>query len=213
MFIQKVPSGPLSTNAYVIGCLSTKQAMVIDPAAQSIKLILDCLRGQELTCIKIILTHSHWDHIVDLYSLLQQLKVPVAIHALEATYLEQPGSDGLPCPFSLSPVKADLLLEEGMSLAMGTFSFLVMHTPGHSPGSICLYEETHQKLFSGDTLFQGSMGNVSFPTSEPSKMWLSLKRLAQLPAATQVYPGHGPFTSLAKEQHWLARAQELFSPL
>jgi hydroxyacylglutathione hydrolase len=210
MFIQKFPSGPISTNAYIVACKATKQALVIDPAFQSADSLLNCLRMHQLNCEKIILTHSHWDHIADISVLNQVLQVPVAIHSLDVPNLERPGADGLPCPLSFPAVKPTLLLEDGMIISLGQLNFQVIHTPGHSPGCICLYEPAQQILLSGDTLFQGSMGNVSFPTSQPSDMWLSLKRLAQLPAATQVHPGHGSSTTIRQEQGWMTRAQDLF---
>ena len=210
MFIQQLPSGPLSTNAYVVACPATKQALVIDPALRSADSILECLRLHQFECKMIILTHSHWDHIADVDTLKKNLNAPVAIHPLDTPNLERPGADGLYTPFSFPAVKPDMLLEDKEIVTIGDLNFHVIHTPGHSPGGICLYEPTRHQLFSGDTLFQGSMGNISFPTSSPNDMWESLKRLAQLPKETKVHPGHGPSTTIGQEQTWLTQAKDLF---
>jgi len=210
MHIQTFPSGPIPTNAYLAICSATGQAVVIDPAPQSAPAILEYLKSHGLTCQKILLTHSHWDHIADVHILKQALSVPVFIHPLDTPNLEHPGADGLPCPFFIPSVKPDGLLEQNQKIPVGNCHLQVLHTPGHSPGSICFYEEGHHVLLSGDTLFQGSMGNISFPTSQPNDMWQSLKSLAQLPAETKVYPGHGASTTIGREQSWLTRAQELY---
>lgn len=93
---------------------------------------------------------------------------------------------------------------------MGEFEFVIIHTPGHSPGSICLYDPKHQILISGDTLFKGSIGTLSLPTSQPDRMWPSLEKLGALPVETQVYPGHGEKTCI-KDERWLKNAKEIFS--
>lgn len=208
--IHKFPSGPLSTNAYVVACQSTKHALIVDPAPESATEIFNCLSQHALTCQQIILTHSHWDHIADLSIVKKKLQVSIAIHAFDLPNLEKPGSDQLPCPFILPEMKADQILKHQDQIICGDLVFYIIHTPGHSPGSICLYEPKENILLSGDTLFQGSMGKVCFPTSQPNNMWQSLKVLALLPPETIVYPGHGPNTTIGKEKSWLSNAKEIF---
>ena len=94
-------------------------------------------------------------------------------------------------------------------MKLGSLNFQVIFTPGHSAGSICFYEKRQRILFSGDTLFQGSIGNLSFPTSRPDLMWSSLTKLSKLPPHTQVFTGHGPSTTIENES-WLANAQSHF---
>jgi glyoxylase-like metal-dependent hydrolase (beta-lactamase superfamily II) len=101
-------------------------------------------------------------------------------------------------------------LEDGQVLAVGEFQIEVIHTPGHTPGGVCFYLKEQKILFSGDTLFQGTIGNLSFPTARPARMWDSLKRLAALPKETRVYPGHGDPTTIGKEQ-WIANAEDRFN--
>jgi glyoxylase-like metal-dependent hydrolase (beta-lactamase superfamily II) len=209
MHIQVFPSGPFSTNAYLAACLETKEAAIIDPAPNSAEKILTYLARNQWTCSKILLTHSHWDHIADVANLKMTLNSQVYIHSLDIDNLKLPGSDGLPCWIPISGVQADHLLKEGDQLTMGKQQFQVLHTPGHTPGGVCFYEPNQLVLFSGDTLFKGSIGNLSFPTSQPSLMWISLDKLAHLPSKTKVYPGHGPVTTIGEES-WLPRAKELF---
>lgn len=210
MLIQDFPSGPFSTNAYVVACPQTKQAAIIDPAPESAKGICTYLDNHTLTCQAILLTHSHWDHIADVSVLKHNYQVPVCIHALDVPNLKQPGADGLPCWIAIEGVIPDKLLKEGDSIQIGRLNFVVLHTPGHSPGSICFYESSQGVLLSGDTLFKGTIGNLSFPTSQPDLMWPSLAKLASLPAQTKVYPGHGPSTTIGHESSWLERAEQLF---
>lgn len=210
MFIQVFPSGPFSTNAYIAACMKTRQAAILDPAPDSFKDILSFLVDQKLIAQKILLTHSHWDHIADVLQLKEKFHIPVYVHPLDAPNLQQPGADGLPCWIPIRGVQADGLLEEGLEVPVGEFTLRVLHTPGHSPGSVCFYEPQQHILFSGDTLFQGTIGNLSFPTSQPSLMWPSLAKLAQLPHETRVFPGHGSATTIEAESSWLPYAKKMF---
>ena len=210
MFIQVFPSGPFSTNAYVVACAKTGEAAILDPAPDSSSEIQKYIALKKLKPKKILLTHSHWDHIADVSKLKELFGIPVYVHTLDAPNLLQPGADHLPCWIDIPGVQPDVLLEEGMEVPIGELAFHVLHTPGHSPGSIGFYEPQQQVLFSGDTLFKGTMGNISFPTSQPSLMWTSLKKLAQLPPETRVFPGHGPETTIGIEAPWLTDAKKLF---
>lgn len=209
MFITPFPSGPLKTNAYLITCPTTLVAAVVDPSPDSARKISSYITQHQLHLEKILLTHSHWDHIADVSCLKKQYSVPVSIHLLDVPNLEFPGADYLPLPFFIEGVKPDSLLKEDDEVKIGTLSFKVIFTPGHSPGGICFYCQEHALLISGDTLFRGSMGKISFPTSQPEEMWKSLKKLAQLPADTVVYPGHGPTTTIGRE-NWLTNAEKVF---
>jgi glyoxylase-like metal-dependent hydrolase (beta-lactamase superfamily II) len=210
MLIQIFPSGPFSTNAYVAACAKTREAAILDPAPDSFKQIETFLTNQKLNPKKILLTHSHWDHIADVSLIKEKYHIPVYIHALDTSNLQEPGSDALPCWIKITPVQPDILLEEGMEVSVGELRFQVLHTPGHSPGSVCFYEPLHHVLFSGDTLFQGTIGNLSFPTSQPSLMWHSLAKLVRLPPETRVFPGHGSETTIGAESSWLPYAKKLF---
>lgn len=209
MFIQDFPSGPFATNAYVVACSETRKAAIIDPAPESLLEICAYITKNQLIPDKILLTHSHWDHIADTATLKAKYPVPVCIHALDAPNLEQPGTDGLPCWISFEGVTPDVLLNEGDVVRVGNLSFEVIFTPGHTPGGVCFYDKKDGILMSGDTLFQGTIGNLSFPTARPNLMWDSLKKLSKLPPETRVYPGHGPSTTIGSES-WLADAERIF---
>lgn len=210
MILNVFTSGPLDTNAYVVACEETGKAWVVDAPEGSHDEICSFIQDNKLTCDKIVLTHSHWDHIADVASLKESLRVSVAVHKEDEGNVVSPGSDGLPLYFSIKGVQPDEILHGQEELFLGNIKVRIIHTPGHSHGSICLYLQEHKCLISGDTLFQGSMGRIDLPTSDPEKMWSSLKMLAQLPKDLTVYPGHGDKTTIAKES-WMAYAKELFS--
>lgn len=209
MIIQAFPSGPFDTNAYVIGCSETRIAAIIDPAPNSAKEIVLYLTEHNLIPDKIILTHSHWDHIADAAALKSKYSIPIMIHELDSPNLERPGADLLPCWIPIEGVKPDHFVKDGDTINIGKYKFEVIHTPGHTPGGICLHCSSQKALMSGDTLFKGTIGNLSFPTSKPDLMWSSLKKLEKLPLSTKVFPGHGPSTTIGEEK-WLSNAEKIF---
>lgn len=205
MIIQIFPCPPYATNAYVVGCPKTRFAAVIDPAPQATPLVVQWLSDHSFTLDKIILTHSHWDHIADVAPLKKIFDVPVFVHQFDRGNLEHPGSDGLPLVVPVEAVSGALSMAEGETIKVGDINFKIIHTPGHTPGGVCLFCEEEGILFSGDTLFQGAIGNLSLPTGDPQAMWGSLRKLGTLPPETKVYPGHGPTTTVQAEKRWLNR--------
>ena len=123
--------------------------------------------------------------------LKQSVHAPVYVHKGDAENLETPGADKLPLHFPVTGVKADGFLTDGQEMSVGNLKIQVIHTPGHTPGGVCFYLPKEKVLISGDTLFRGTIGNVSFPTARADLMWVSLKKLAALPQDVKVYPGHG----------------------
>ena len=206
MILEVFPSGPADTNAYLIACQTTKQAAIIDVPFESAEILAKRVSDLSLHVDMILLTHSHWDHIAEVSDLKNALKVPVYIHKDDAENLETPGADQLPLFFPVKGVKPDGYLHGEQQLHVGRLRIDVIHTPGHTPGGVCFYLPDQKALFSGDTLFRGTIGNLSFPTSRPELMWDSLKKLAALPADTKVYPGHGGPTTIGAER-WIAQAQ------
>lgn len=206
--IEYFPSGPFVTNAIV---LSDSQgiAAIFDPAPGSLPELIRYIEENGLRVQKILLTHSHWDHIGDCQAAKDHFQVPVWIHKLDAPNLEQPGTDGLPMFLEIRGVKPDLHLEEGQIVEVGEIKLEVMHTPGHSPGSVCFYGADEQILIGGDLVFRGSIGNLALPTGQADHMWPSLDRIAKLPPETAIYPGHGEPTTVGNE-NWLAAAKEIF---
>lgn len=209
MWLQYFPAGPIDTNTVIVGCLKTHKAVIIDVPAESASAILELLSLHHLQAEKILLTHSHWDHIGDMAVLKKKLDVPVHVHAEDAGNVREPGSDGLPLFFPIEGVQPDGFLQEGQEMSVGELEFQVIHTPGHTPGCVCFWFPQEKVLISGDTLFQGSIGRLDLPTARPKLMWDSLKKLAQLPATTKVIPGHGRETTIGAES-WLSHAEQYF---
>ncbi len=200
MIIKTFTCGPLGTHCYLVGCPASNDAAVIDaPQGVTFKL----LKHKEWKIKMIFITHSHWDHIVDAAKLKEAFHIPLYIHSADEENLKYPGADQLPLFFPIQPAEADGYLKEGEEFHIGELNLKVIESPGHSPGSVCLWFPQEKVLFSGDTLFQGSMGRIDFPTSSPPEMQKSLKKLSQLPPDTKVYPGHGLSTTLAAEA-WLS---------
>jgi hydroxyacylglutathione hydrolase len=202
MLVFKFACGPFHTNAILLVCDKKKKCVVIDPSAGSAPLLLGKIAELGLSLEKILLTHSHWDHFADAFELKEKTKVSLYVHSLDAANLTAPGSDRVPSPISIHPVEPDGFLTEGDVIFVGDLKIEVIHTPGHSPGCVCFYLPENHILFSGDTLFKGAMGALYLPTAQPSKMSLSLAKLAKLPSSTRVVPGHGADTSIGEEK-WL----------
>jgi len=207
MFIKTFTVGPVATNGFVIA--DGSDAIIIDPGVGAYDEVIKAVDENSLSVKSIVLTHSHWDHTGDVAKLQDKYSVDVYIHPLDAENLQHPGSDGLPLMFSIDAVEEFKLINDGDIISCGSINFKVIHTPGHSPGSVVLYAKDENLLISGDTLFKGSIGNLSFPTSDPDAMWLSLKKLEELPKNTKVMPGHGDFTTIGEET-WLASAKKIF---
>jgi hydroxyacylglutathione hydrolase len=206
MILEVFPSGPVETNAYLLACSETKRAVVVDVPFESADQLVACAKRHGVVIEKILLTHSHWDHTAEAALLKEKLDIPLYVHAEDAGNVKEPGSDRLPLPFPVKGVKEDGFLTDGQEIYVGTLCIRVIHTPGHTPGGVCFYLPKEKVLLSGDTLFRGTIGNLSFPTARPALMWDSLKRLAALPPETKVYPGHGAPTTIKAEQ-WIAHAR------
>lgn len=187
--------GPLETNCYIFGCAATKEAAVIDPGAEDalIKKQIDTL-GLTPKCV--INTHGHGDHI----GANSKMGLPVFIHASDAQLLTDPVkniSEMLGVTVSSPP--ANRLLEDGDKIEIGNLVLEVIHTPGHTSGSICL--KCEDVVFTGDTLFAEGAGRTDLPGGSEFKLIKSIKeRLLVLPDGTKVYPGHGPPTSIGHER-------------
>lgn len=190
--------GALGTNCYIVHCSETRQAAVIDPGGNA-KEIIAYLNSERLKTVCIINTHGHADHIAANDALKLATGAPVMIHEADAGMLTSPSlnlSNFIGGGLSLAP--ADRLLKEGDDIQVGNIRFKVIHTPGHTPGGICLsYKEF---LFSGDTLFHESVGRTDLPGGSAGKLIAGIKeKLLVLPPRTKVFPGHGPETSIGWE--------------
>ena len=209
MILKMFTSGPCETNSYLVVCKKTRKAFVVDVPPDSGEKILKAVQELEVQVDKILLTHSHWDHIGDVSFLQKATKASVEIDSLDAPNLRVPGSDQLPLYFPIQGIEPDAFVQEETPIQVGHFHISVIKTPGHTPGGVCFYLEQEGILFSGDTLFQGTMGRVDFPTSNSEAMYSSLAKLALLPKNTKVYPGHGESTTIGQEM-WITKAKNLF---
>ncbi|MFO7274879.1 MAG: MBL fold metallo-hydrolase [Bacillota bacterium] len=191
--------GSFGANCYIVACEETRQALVIDPGVPD-PWIQSCVTENNLTVAGIVLTHGHLDHIGGVDWVKEWSGAPVAIHEDDAAYLTSPALNGsLYFGTMVKASPADRLLRDGDEVQAGSLRFQVIHTPGHSPGGICLYRPGH--LFTGDTLFAGSIGRTDLAGGDYRTLIESIKtRLLPLPPETAVYPGHGPATSLADEK-------------
>ncbi|RLI30142.1 MAG: MBL fold metallo-hydrolase [Candidatus Hecatellales archaeon] len=199
MKVRTLVVGPIATNCYIIYCEETGKALILDPGGEG-NLILKAVEELNVEVEYIVNSHGHYDHIAANGELKEALNVPLLIHREDSEALVEPELN-LSVLFGLhyrSP-KADKLLEEGDELKVGKFKLKVLHTPGHTPGSICLLGE--KEIFTGDTLFAGSVGRTDLPGGSFQKLAYSLKhRIAALPDWLKVYPGHGPATMLGYEK-------------
>lgn len=209
MIVKTFPCEPFATNSYLVRLENRNECFLIDPSKGSYELFLQYIEEHKLIPKAILLTHSHWDHIVDVAKCKNFWNLSVYLHKNDEKNLLAPGSDGLPMMVAIEASSVDDYLEDGQILDLAGFLIEVIHTPGHTPGGVCFYLKNQGALFSGDTLFKGSIGNISFPTSEPEKMWLSLKKLIKLPSLVKVYPGHGDSTMIGEEP-WLEKAEQIF---
>ncbi len=203
MQIDRLILGELQTNCYVVRAEeSARDCLVIDPGADPEELI-DLLDRQPLNPVATILTHGHADHIVGTAVLRQDHpQMRVYIHRLDAPMLTDPEANlsvYLGRLFAGEP--ADVLLEDGDTIDLAGVRLKVLHTPGHSPGGVCLYASQENLVFVGDTLFAGSIGRSDFEGGDESLLLESIRtRLLTLPDATAVYPGHGMRTTIGREK-------------
>lgn len=199
MPFERLVVGPLGVNCYILGDDATREAFVIDPGGNA-RDILNALERHQLKVSAIVNTHAHFDHVVALDEIRTATGAPFMIHVEEADTLARAQASAALFGLAIPPPKpADRLLRDGDELSAGKISLKVLHTPGHTPGGICLLDG--KNLFAGDTLFQGSIGRTDFPGGDYGTLMRSIRdRLLPLPDDTVVYPGHGPSTTLREEK-------------
>ena len=186
--IEKIELGPFGTNAYILVCRDTGESLVVDAPADAGK-ILELLKGTSPRYI--LITHNHMDHTGALSELKSTLDLPVAVHADDAGSL---------------PVSADQLLNDGDVISFGDIKLSVLHTPGHTPGSVCFL--TANYLIAGDTIFPGGPGRTGSPADFKRILDSLTGKIFVLPDDTRVFPGHGNSTILGKERQSFAAFSE-----
>jgi glyoxylase-like metal-dependent hydrolase (beta-lactamase superfamily II) len=201
MVLETFPVGPLHCNCTILGDEITHEAIVVDPG-DNIPEILSRLHKHGLTLRQILITHAHIDHVGGALQLKRATGAPVFLNQHDLGLLGamemQAGWLGVPTPETASP---DASADDGLTVGLPALPAEVIHTPGHTPGSICLLFPQQHLLLAGDTLFAGSIGRTDLPGGDGRQILRSLRdRLMVLPEATRVLPGHGPGTTIGEEK-------------
>ena len=200
MILETLAVGPFQSNCYIVGDSNTKQSLVIDPGAE-FERIWDKIVKLNLNVEKIVLTHAHGDHIGAVRELVEKTKPQLLLHQDDYPLLINPKqnlSDVYGFPISVQT--AARFLKENDQVVCGDIALRVIHTPGHTPGGICLIGE--KILFSGDTLFHGSIGRTDFNYSSLEKLLEAIEhKILNLEDDTKIYPGHGPASTLGWERN------------
>jgi glyoxylase-like metal-dependent hydrolase (beta-lactamase superfamily II) len=193
--------GPVATNVHILADVRTREAIAIDTATPCLAWVADELASRDWTLKLIISSHGHWDHIGDNAAVAEHTGADIAVHPLDRERLTDPKP--LWAPFPIVPSVPAVELAEGGIIRFGEIQLTVLHTPGHTEGSVCLLDRDRGLLFSGDTLFAGAWGRVDLPGGDPAAMAASLARLSELEDTVEVLPGHGAFTTIGRERAWL----------
>ncbi len=199
MKVHTFVTGPLATNTYVVS-LGT-EAIVIDPSVGSWRVLSEHVGEAGVKIVAVVNTHGHWDHSAGDAEIIRNSGATLYVHEADADMIRHPDSSML-SPVEIEPAEPSVLVTGGETLAFGGVDFRVLHTPGHTPGSICLVVDTQETIFTGDTLFQGTYGRYDLPGGDERALMASLRSLTTLPAEFAVYAGHGPATSRGVEQRW-----------
>jgi len=191
--VKKLVVGPLRTNCYIL--IHEDEAIIVDPGGNHDK-ILDAIKNLKIRAI--VATHGHFDHVLGVPYLKRKLGAPFMLHKSDLETLELFGSYML----NETP-KPDSFLEEGDTIYLGSKRIEIIHTPGHTPGSICMYIYEDQILLTGDTLFRGAYGRTDLPGGDPQKIFGSLRKIFTMFSDNfRVLPGHGEETTIGSEKRY-----------
>ena len=203
MRVTRLVLGPLETNCWVVSDDMGGPTIVIDPAENADRILAEV---GEAEVAAVVLTHGHFDHLGAVTALIARTGAPLLIHRDDAASITTPfGTGGEAFGFAVSAPAADQLLSDGEVVKAGDLELGVLHTPGHTPGGICLFwpgaNDQAPQLFCGDTLFAGSVGRTDFPGGDGRALARSIaEQLAPLPPETVAHPGHGPDTTIGRER-------------
>jgi len=199
MILETLPTGPLDVNCWIIGCEDTGECIVIDPGGDG-PLILEKMNEMKLEAVMVINTHGHFDHIGGNAFLIENTSARLMMHKADELFLKDASEHALMwgMEFEESPAP-EIHLVDGDKLTIDSIVLKILHTPGHSPGSISILAENH--LFAGDLLFSGSIGRTDLSGGDYAQLISSVReKVFVLPDDTIVHPGHGPDTSVGVEK-------------
>ena len=205
MILETQAVGPFFKNGFVVGCETTREAVLIDPGDE-VKALLSFAERNTLTVRHILLTHAHVDHVTGVAAAKRALGVPVHLHRDDLFLYERAVQSGALFGLDVEPQPPiDAFFEAGEVIAFGGYEARPYHTPGHCPGGVCLQigrkGETGRDLFVGDTLFAGSIGRTDLPGGDYATLIASIKTvLFAFGDDAVVYPGHGPTTTIGRER-------------
>ena len=202
MIIRTYTGAALETHGYLVADEAAGEAWAIDAPLETAATLLNEARERDLRVTRLVLTHGHFDHIMDTPR-YQGLGIPVVAHPLEQAVFTAPQGALFGIPYDIPRVTIDEPVEEGTRLRLGSSEWEVWHVPGHSPGHLLLHSSAERTIFGGDLLFHRSCGRVDLLGCDPDAMVRSLGRLLDLPPETRVFAGHGPATTLGAERSWL----------
>lgn len=203
MIFETIVVGQLGVNCFILADPETKDGVVVDPGDES-GAILELVRAKGVKVKYILNTHGHFDHIGGNLKLVEATGATLMIHRGDEPFLSRASLSarnyGLKADDSPSPAA---YLEDGQSITFGSIELKVIHTPGHTPGGVCLHIPSEGVLISGDTLFAESIGRTDLPGGSTEQLVTSIRtKLLVLPDETRVYPGHGPATTIAHEKRY-----------
>ncbi len=198
MFLQGIVVGPLQVNCFIVADENSNEAIVIDPGDEPDR-ILEVVKDNNLKVKYIVCTHAHFDHIGAVTEIKEETGAKIIIHKDELEIYEGARDQAAFWGYELAPLpEPDIFVNEGDNIGFGNLSFVVIHTPGHSPGGMSLYSEN--VVFTGDTLFAGSVGRADFYGGDIERLRKSFVRLLSLPPETKVFSGHGPSSTMQREK-------------
>ncbi len=201
--LQSFTVGPFAENPYLLSCTETNHALLVDPG-DSPELLWQAIVAAQVKLVAIVLTHAHLDHVGAVEAIRRRAQTPVYLHPADNELLANVVAQGRMFGLELTPVApAERQLAHGDRITCGQLELHVLHTPGHSPGSVCLYLPAEQTLIAGDTLFQRSVGRTDLPGGDAQELFRSIEtQLWPLPDDVRVYPGHGPATMIGEEREF-----------
>lgn len=203
MVVRAFVGGPTASVGYLVCDRNGGSCLVVDAPPGLTRKYMEAAKALQVEVLSIVNTHGHWDHIADNVTLAGATGAQICAHSWDAARMSDPTlTMDEHTRFKVAPSRAERYLNQGDQVVAGDISLEILHTPGHSPGSICLYDPVGHTLFSGDTLLRMGVGRTDIAGGSSDRMRESLGKLAALPDDTRVYPGHGLPTTIGAER-WL----------